>query len=330
MEKVNITIVGAGHYGRDLIAPKYKANKQCTLRAVISPHTIEGYLLGSGLEGIEVVRTLKEWYVRYGAPTTRDVFDLCVHHHILPSIVKNLAAIGAKNFIFPKPVALRAYQLAAFLRLKQKHNLKIAIASQWHYSRVTKMCREAFQKIGPGNIKKITLDFSQSYNPAQLENYSPTTALLPHMLQILHSMRISLGDLGEEIVIEEATPSSIGLTLFSKNQSPPTILNSDLRSRKRKRLLSIYTHEQRPPVFRADFLGVFQNGVAMKYPEVKFDGITKEIKEDNLEMMIRKITPLFFPDKGNTEDADILTLEEYVPVARTQILIEKEYRKLVG
>ncbi|MBI4010659.1 MAG: hypothetical protein HY361_05790, partial [Candidatus Aenigmarchaeota archaeon] len=100
---VYVTIVGAGHYGKDLVAPKYKNNKFCKIKAVISPHVKREVLSKSALATVPLYRTVDEWYGNTGSVLPTHVFDLCVHYDALRDLVVKLVKIGARNFVFPKP-----------------------------------------------------------------------------------------------------------------------------------------------------------------------------------------------------------------------------------
>ena len=79
MLKKDVTIVGAGHYARNLIGPKYLKSQYAQLKAVLSPSVSEETVLRSALSGVPLFRNSSEWVETNGVATIDDVFDLCVH-----------------------------------------------------------------------------------------------------------------------------------------------------------------------------------------------------------------------------------------------------------
>lgn len=165
-----ITLVGAGHYARDLILNKYLENKNCFVRCSLSPN--------SKIRGIGSIRSAKDWSKTYGEPSDLDVFDLCIHCRDIPKVLKSLIRIGAKNFILPKPVALTTKDWKTLVGLEKKYELNITVASQWFYSKKIDHLKRTLKR---SEIVKTWFNFSQGYKP---NGYTCSTALLPHMLQI--------------------------------------------------------------------------------------------------------------------------------------------------
>ena len=117
-KKQRVTIVGAGHYGRNLISRVYASLPNVLLRAVISPHTPGENLRGTLLESLPLLRTAALWRERFGVPGPSDVFDLCIHHPIIPALLEGFTKIGARLFILPKPVALSEENWRKILKIK--------------------------------------------------------------------------------------------------------------------------------------------------------------------------------------------------------------------
>ena len=318
-KKIDITIVGAGHYGRELITPLYKKNKRCSLKAVISPTIEKEVLKGSELEYLPLFRNIIEWRETMGESTISDLFDLSVHPHLLPGLVEELAAIGAKNFVFPKPVARNGEDLKKLSALKRQYGLCIVVASQWHYSEVTTKLKELIEKISKESvITKIYFDWSQSMSRRQLNIYTPASALLPHMLQIIHS----IGLLSPHVAVTLRSHSGhhLNVELFSGRIIIELFTN--LQTPEKKRLVEIFVQGREVPEVVGDFLGVFKDGQAFKYPAIFYKGGKEEIHEDNLAIMTDKILQAFSDDTLE-KDSSILTFNRYMRVAQTQIQIEE-------
>lgn len=325
-KKIYVTIVGAGHYGKDLISAKYVKNKFCELKAVISPSVKGSSLSMSSLSGVPLYRTPEEWEKDNGKPSSNDLFDLCIHHKYLPLLVKQLVIIGAKNFVFPKPVAVNFKNLQYLLKLEQKYNLKIVVASQWYYSDITKKVKFLINEIKKkSKLNKIILNFSQIFSDIQLRDYSLTTALLPHMLQIIHSTGVY--NLNNNHMTIISPKSSILKIIYEKKLNYEVELITNLKNKKKKRVMEIYTVKRKIPVLTVNFLGVFQNGKAIKYPMITYGKKTILIIEDNLGNMINKIIHSFSINNVGESNEELLTLKKYLPIIDHQIKIE---RKLEG
>lgn len=312
--KLFITIVGAGQYGRNLVAPKYKKMPYIELKSIISPTIRKQDLDKSALTNLPIYKSATEWKYNQ-ALSSQDVFDLAVHCHILPKVVEELANIGAKKFIFPKPMAITKQQLNQLTKLKADFNLNIAIASQWHYSNLTKRLKQLVRK----NRKKITkleCIFAQNYEPTRLKKYTPTTALLPHILEVLYS----IGILDSESSFKLLESTNYKIILNSKTKDGIEIfITSDINSEKKERTIRIFLDNE---VIEVDFLGMLINNKWIVYPSITYQNKKMEITEDNLEVMLKKIISMFSSDKK--ERNDFLTFTKYLPISNIQIKIEEK------
>lgn len=320
----NITIVGAGHYGKNLIAPVYASLPEARLRAIISKHATPETLRKTPLSGLPLFRNFKEWSRRFGAPTREDVFDLCVHHHLLPALLKKLAEIKGTHCILPKPVAVTQKNWEAIGKTDKENRLQCAVASQWYYSRLTRAFAAAYKKLSEkAPIHRITMDFSQEFTAEQLTHYSPGSGFLPHMLQILSSIGIPITTLGDcttakkklqyEITYTNPIPISLVTDMGPQRDNPQKI-----------RTVRVFTGGDMPAI-ESDFYAHFDKGKVVAYPSLTVFGRRREIRENNLRTMIKKILSAFeekaVPFAHNSE---VLSLEKYWPIARELIAIQSQ------
>jgi len=300
---IRVTIVGAGHYARSIVSRKYAECPLASLHGVISPHAPPERLLGTPLEGLPLARSAAEWRRLHGAPGYRDMFDLCVHPEAVLSALLPLVDVGARMFVFPKPLATTRAGLDEIVAVVRNAGLKVAVASQWHYSQVTAAVRDAAAKLKAP--LQIEMDFSQRFDPVQREHYTPYTALLPHMLQILHTAGLWRWD-GSDVVRREESPTCVRMELTSASQGTALTLHTDIDVAVRRRLVTISDRTGRR--IKADFLGVFRDGIAEKYPAVDIDGHRTEIVEDNIAVMVRQEI------NGFVDGGSYLDLEGYLPI----------------
>ena len=118
------------------------------------------------------------------------MFDLCVHQSILTDVLADFVAIGAKNFILPKPLALTHDELALIETIANKFRLQMSCG-------VAVALRDINARSGTlrclahkARIARAEIEFSRPMEPEQRARYTPATALLPHMLQILLDSKV--------------------------------------------------------------------------------------------------------------------------------------------
>jgi len=310
---IRVTIVGAGHYARSIVAKKYEECPRCSLRSVISPRAMPAALLDTPLAGLPLARSAAEWRAQHGAPGDHDLFDLCVHPAVLLPALRQLVEIGARLFVLPKPLATTRAGLDAVISLVRDSGARVAVASQWHYSRVTATVRQATVKLD--RPLRIEMDFSQRFEPSQLEHYTPHTALLPHMLQILHTAGLWRPDEKDSLISRESM-THFRAEITAMHGSSTILLNTDINSADRRRVVTVT--DPAGHRIEADFLGVFREGVPAKYPAVVIDGHREGIMEDNIAVMVRhEIT-------GFLDAAPHLDLDGYLPVNEMLLSLRRE------
>ncbi len=310
---IRVAIVGAGHYARSIVARKYAECPRCSLRSVISPRAMSDALRETPLAGLPLARSAAEWRAQHGSPGDHDLFDLCVHPAVLLPALRQLMEIGARLFVLPKPLATTRADLDAVSSLVRDSGARVAVASQWHYSRVTAAVRQATVKLG--RPLRIEMDFSQRFEPSQLEHYTPHTALLPHMLQILHTAGLWRPDERDSFVSRESM-THFRAEITATHGGTTIVLNTDIDSADRRRAVTVTD----PAGHRveADFLGVFRDSVPAKYPAVVIDGHREEIREDNIAVMVRHEIA------GFLDGAPHLDVDGYLPVNEMLLMLRRE------
>lgn len=301
---IRVTIVGAGHYARSIVSRKYAENSDCTLLGAISPRTSAERLCGTPLQGLPVVRTAAEWHALHGHPTEHDVFDLCVHPEVIMPAMSLLVETGARAFVLPKPLATTGAGLDEVVGLVRSSALRVAVASQWHSSTVTaKLSKAVGSLVKP---LRIEADFSQHFTADQLRHYTPYTALLPHMLQILYSAGLWRHAQGDRILKEDEADTRLRIRVLAAATGAEIRLHTNLAASERRRLITVADATGRRVA--ADFLGVFRDGAAEKYPAIETNGRREEIVEDNIAVMVRQHIA------GFLRKGPYLDLDGYLPV----------------
>jgi hypothetical protein len=200
--------------------------------------------------------------------------------------------------------------LDAITALMRDCGARVAVASQWHYSQVTAAVRQAALRLE--RPLRIEMDFSQRFEPSQLEHYTPHTALLPHMLQILHTAGLWRPDEGDSIVRRESI-THFRAEITTAHCGTEILLNTDIDSADRRRVVTVT--DPAGHRIEADFLGIFREGVPAKYPAVVVDGHREDILEDNIAMMVRNEIA------GILDAEPYLDLDGYLPVNDTLLLL---------
>lgn len=292
---IDITIVGAGVHGTRM-AGKYRKCKATRVRAVVS----NKQPTAEALAGAPFFVSAKEWRKRFGKPGHKDVFDMNVHHNVLLSLAKEFVSIGARNFILPKPIALRHADLVAFNVLARRHKLNLLVASQWHYSSLVSDTARFIRK-NKKDISRVDIAFSAPVGPERRSNAG--SAFLPHILQILTD--VSLVDATSVPLIEDISEKKIK---FHYAVGIPVHAESDLTVSKRTLTLKVYLKDKIKPALVADFA-------------------TEHLREDVLEKMIAH-TVRHFEKPAKVSAA--LTLSAYQPVAEQLVRLWELSRREVA
>lgn len=308
--RINITIVGFGSYGR-MIGKKYAKNPRFNIKAILDPD-VDLPDLPVFAKNIPIQTSPKDWKKKFGKVQESDVFDLCVHEEILTEIILDLAEIGAKNFIFPKPIATNKKRLAVLEEIIKKQKLNVAVASQWYYSKLTAELANVARKTGM--IKKVKVNFSHFFDQSRAGKYTPITAMLPHVIQILHSANlVSLEHL--HFNVELCSPDKLSLVGKDAKKDLAVEIDIDIAAPKKCQKVEIYFSKS-SKIIEADFLGIFEFETFLEYPYLFADGRIIPIIEDPLEAMIEGVVNYFknVGNKGLTKKT--LDFSKYLPVAQ--------------
>lgn len=312
---VHVTIVGAGIYG-SRIAEKYKRFNNVKIRAVISHSKPKSEVF----LGIPFKKSATGWANNFGTPDQNDVFDICVHQNILIRILNEFVNIGAKNFILPKPIALNKKELDSIQKLISQYDLKVVVASQWHYSELVKRVGE-FLKKNKNRVSQVDMVFSRPFNSARKNIYNSKTAFLPHIIQILQDLKL----------IRDNSHPIIGCVSDEKikiRYSENKIIQAESSiAAGKEEILRVFLDGNKKPSLVADFSGVFDAKGFISFPRLIIVDRETEIKQDILETMIEKNIRYF---ENPSLKFNILTLDKYLPVAKQIIRIADNSKQVVG
>jgi hypothetical protein len=316
----SISIIGAGAYG-SRIAQKYTHFPDVTLKAVVSRHKPEQ----ASFKNVPFVTSAAEWKKKFKSPEKNDIFDLCIHQNILTKIMEEFIKIGARNFILPKPITLSRTELDHIKKLSVKHALNITVASQWHYSGIiTEISR--FIKKNSTHISRIDITFSRSFDEKRLEVYTPHTAFVPHIVQILHTLGLITAETGT--IVENMSDTKLRIKYIGAYNIHA---ESDIRASQRDESFKIYLKGKSKPSLVADFAGVLGKDDFTVYPSVQVDDNKAEVREDVLQKMLaRQLSYFNGVVVSPRSSVPVMTLEKYLPVAEGIIKVADRSRKLVA
>jgi len=291
-------------------------------------------------------------------PNENDVVEIALKPEIVPKVFKEFVQTGVTKFILPKPVTTNLEELNQMEQLTEQYKLQTAVTSNWHYSDITKFTKAIIDKIIGKSIdeqdncceelKQINKTYSiesaeLNYvkNRGDISDTTPAKCELSYALQILSS--VGLVDMANDVpVVTQATPSSVTVQYNNDNVEKPIKVHTDIKLRAntqtgRERLLKIYLNDGDPePDIIADY-DVCLDKKNEKFGSVKVDigqgkdrvAWEKTIKEDNLEIMYKKIFKTFKQPRTNSKTSNtVLTLHDYSFVAKQISNIQNEWEML--
>lgn len=302
---MRVTLVGSGRYARDIVARNYYAIDPSLLCAVVTPRDTAESLVATPLVGLPVLRSAHQWREHFGCPGADDIFDLCIHPSSLLEVLQALLEQGASRFVLPKPVATTRMALDRVTAIVNASRAVAAVASQWHYSLVTEVFAAAVAPVD--QVALVSVNFSQPFTRQQLEHYTPATALLPHMLQVLFAAGL-WGDDPQPMVLQSAKgPNRWELTVRTTGGCKIEMV-TDLDSTTVSREVRV-ERESGDRLVTADFLARFERGSLIAAPSVTVAGVRREIRENNIEEMLKRTLA------GFRGEGEFLTLDCYRPQA---------------
>ncbi len=321
---IEITIIGSGHYAIDLISKEYTRNNNCVIKAVIANSYDKNKVENSPLKNVPFFKDLTEWKTKFGKADSNDLFDLCVHENSVLDIVKELVKTGAKNIILPKPLPLAKKSIDQLLTIQKEKNTNMFVASQWHYCDILDKTRLILNKLKKDNkLKKVTVDFSQTFSEEHLRKYSVVTALLPHMIQVLS--KIGLDEFKITRNIEVNNSSSTNLEIKYKIDKPYPFeikLMTDLKSKEKRR--NLYAYDENGNILLSL---TFSGNNMHKYPILYYNKRYFEAREHDLTKMVKEEIKSLIDNNKNKKVNKIMNLEDYLDIQKMLITINGKIQK---
>lgn len=302
---LNSTLVGAGRYGNGLVGQKYIKNRLgSNINSVIDPNiNILRKRKDFHLNNIPSYKNAIEWSA--SQPINQNtVVDLALKPEIIPRAFKEYIDLGVRKIILPKPVSYDLKKLDEMKRLSQQYDIKTAVTSNWHYSKVTRLTKIILNKILGKNEKLFSETFMKNIgkNLIQIKKkdnlkikkvrivynknrqvYDDTTPVLcefPHVLQILSSTGLmDFNKNSYKAKITEATKTKLALEYTNvRNISDKVEIETDLnyigdKISDKKRLLEIYLNDDKPnPAIIVDYNVMFDSdGICIKPATINVD-----------------------------------------------------------
>lgn len=267
MNKMNTWIIGKGSFGQ-LMESKYVTNRKV--------HVIrDGELLKKNT-----------------------VIELCVPNHVLLTKSISLIRNGFKNIILPKPLPIEKENYVLLKKEVKKNNVKVVVSSQWAYSKKIERLVDIYQN-NQGIITEIDITFNQSFDPTRLSHYTQVNCLLPHMIQIIVSMKINPTKYRFNVI--EYSPHYLLVHGTPRNIRMPFIrLSTNINSKEKVRVVKLYNSK-----------GLFHN-------------CNLERSDDMLSSMINHHVDYFVRNKKTDK---LVTLDRYDSIQRVLIDIQEQVNR---
>ena len=350
---MRVLLIGAGRYGNSLVGRKYVSGELgAQLAGVVDPK-IEEIKKSDDycLHGVHTYRSIDE----VSKACIEDcVSDIALVPQIVPDTFMKLVDSGAKKVILPKPVSTNSREYQEILNVTEGNKVDALVASNWHYSNITKMTKALINKlIGqeidsseklPAQFASKLNDLSSGYKINKVEvqynkqnevlTIDPPMQELPHALQIVYSTGCTnLKDV--ELVMDELlqTKSRVNVELQNvKDVKEGIKLNSDLQmkeklDKKRERVLKVFLEKNgEKVVVTADYDALFDKmGNCLKRPSIKYECLGApetnwkyDISEDNMNVMYRDMFGYIQGEKN-----DSLTVKKYNPISDVLCKVQK-------
>lgn len=362
-QKLQTTIVGYGRYGNKYIGPKYaKKNYSWEAVAVVDPeitnYNFQQSVLGKQKPRTGLFKSFEDWYKNYFEKLgENERYKQVVEIALKPELVYEQALLyieaGVKNIILPKPVVINQEELSKLTDLVEKHQVKAAVSSQWHYCQLPKFIKREIARLSPDfsarntipSIYKIELNLSKENGFAY--QTKPPLLELPHALQLVYS--IGLVDFNQDSLEVSGTDTEVnivyrpegiteGIHIHSSIDMKPS---ADIKNQYplwdiQERYLKIYLSENSlQPELEVDFWVKFDSWgeVAIRPGKLRIldDQFTDNpeilelnFMEDQLLKMNQAIYKAFAQNTAEFEnDNTVLSLKKYSPIGE-QIMLIKE------
>ena len=363
------TLVGYGRYASLHIGPKYaKSGYPWRVKAIVDPSMdsprFRVTVLGQAQPDTPLFLSFEEWRERYFAPLSdeekqRQVVEIALRPDVVCAATMKYIEAGVKNLILPKPVVMNQDELDGLTEAVARHQVKAAVASQWHYSDFPKIIRREILRLAGAEgqalartpLHRVDMEFSKE-NGISI-SATPPLSELPHVLQLLAS--IGLVDYrkhdatkvtGDEVEVAlDYYPENIreGIHLrASLDWTPAPELkrqypNWDVQLRS----LEIYfPDDPARPGLEVDFWVKFDRSgdfairpgrFAFRVNGAQGEHLGLQFVEDQLLNMNRKIYAAFDQEfAAFQQDEGVLSLERYGPIGRQLMLVEAKWKALIS
>jgi CRP-like cAMP-binding protein len=364
----DVTLVGYGRYGRLHIGPKYATNSTLwNIAAIVDPLLTRPQYrvsrLGLTRPDVPIFATFDDWRHEYfdkldDAAKAKHVVDIALRPDIVCEQALLYLRAGIKNMILPKPVTVNHEQFDQLSEEVAKHNVKAAVASQWHYSDLPRLIRreikrlvgQPHERLTDVRLHRVELEFSKE-NGAAI-SATPPLSELPHAMQLLES--IGLVDLaqhqpavsGDEDCVEVVyRPTNIteGIHVRASLDWTP---NEQIKLQYphwdvQNRSLKVYLHQDHiDPSISVDFWVKFDRTGRFAIRPGKLT-ITETSSSDNncipidyvddqLMNMLCKIYAAFDQERHEFQiDERVMPLDRYANVGKQLMLIEKIWQEAI-
>ena len=350
---MNVILHGAdGRYGQMYLKKFYEGKYGVKLVGLVDPKYSK--CVSKSYNGIPTYCSLEEVPAEH---LRNCINELALIPQIIPEIFKKLTKLGVKTFILPKPVVTNEEAYEEIEELVKEDKIKALVASNWHYSNITKMVKallfkltdknlDSFQDLPKDFLKKIDsfsggfkiINVSVEYNKKnEVLTIDPPLQELPHAAQIVYST--GLTDLEKiKFVMEKylQSKSRVNVKLQNVEDIEKNIkLNSDLQmkdklQKQRERLLEIYLTDGEDILkITADYDAKFNDkGSCEKLPSIQIESLNSsdkywkyEIYEDNMDAMYKQMFDYIQGKENNS-----LTVTKYHPIAKFLCNIEKKWK----
>lgn len=356
---MRVLLIGAGRYGNSLVGKKYVSGVfGVKLAGVVDPK-------------IDTIKKSMTYHLQ-GVPTYRsldDVSKTCIENcvidiatipQVIPTTFKKLVDRGAKKVILPKPVTTDSGEYDEILNATEVKNMDTLVASNWHYSNITKMTKaliakltgepiDSYDKLPNSYISKLndlpencTIDKVEvQYNKKnEVLTIDPPMQELPHALQIVYSTKCTtLKDV--EPIMDKflQTKSRVNVDFQNvKSVKNGISLNSDLQmkdklDKNRERILKVYLDKDgEKVVLTTDYDAVFNSaGICLKKPRIKYENPSAPhtnweytIDEDNMNVMYNDMFNYMQGEKNN----NALTIHKYNPISKVLCKVQRIWEQV--
>lgn len=354
---MRVLLIGAGRYGNSLVGRKYVSGELgAKLVGVVDPKINDIKKSSSYcLNGVPTYSSLSE----VSKTCVEDcIADIAIIPQVIPKIFKELVERGAKQVILPKPVTTNSEEYNEILNATELNKMDAVVASNWHYSNITKMTKALLAKLkgepidssvslADSFVSKLnnvpegyTIDKVEvQYNKKnEVLTIDPPMQELPHALQIVYSTGCT--DLKDvEYAVNKVLQSKSRVNVDIKDTEfvkDGITLNSDLQMKEkldknRERILKVHLERDgENVVVTADYDAVFdEKGTCLKKPSIKYENPdcpssnwTYYITEDNMNVMYEDMFNYMQGAKNNA-----LTVKKYDPISQLLCKVQKNWEK---